>query len=101
MVRLPAGAPGTSATCSSGGGDTRRLGEGATRRLVGSQPPKPRGGGRSTEHLIPGGVEARYMAQAKSDGELVTWNDAIRFWIIGGITLFLVAIVGNLILAAL
>lgn len=41
------------------------------------------------------------MARAKSDRELITWNDAIRFWIVGGITLFLVAIVGNLILAAL
>lgn len=64
-------------------------------------PPKPRDGGRSTEHLISGGMEPRYMAQANSDDELVTWNDAIRFWIVGGITLFLVAIVGNLILAAL
>lgn len=41
------------------------------------------------------------MPQARSENELVTWNDAIRFWIVGGITLFLVAIVGNLVLAAL
>lgn len=41
------------------------------------------------------------MARGNSDGDLLTWNDAIRFWIVGGITLFLVAIVGNLILAAL
>lgn len=41
------------------------------------------------------------MARATSDRELITWNDAIRFWIVGGITLFLVAIVGNLILAAM
>lgn len=41
------------------------------------------------------------MSRGTSTDDTLTWNDAIRFWIVGGITLFLVAIVGNLILAAL
>lgn len=41
------------------------------------------------------------MASGTADHDVIGWNDAIRFWIVGGITMFLVAIVGNLLLAAL